>query len=148
MIAAVRLLRLLLLVFVGAVAVAVPALVTAHPLPGAPQCPIFPANNPWNQRVDRVPVTSNSAQLIASIGLGAPVHPDFGAGFYSGGPIGIPITIATERTRPVPVSFGYASESDRGPYPIPRQARIEGGPSSSGDRHVIVVDRANCKDYE
>ena len=25
----------------------------AHPLPGAPACPVFPADNPWNQRVDR-----------------------------------------------------------------------------------------------
>jgi hypothetical protein len=129
-------------------AAAVPALVAAHPLPGAPTCQIFPANNPWNQRVDRVPVASNSAKLIKSIGLGAPVHPDFGAGFYGGGPIGIPITIATRRTRFVRVSFTYASESDRGPYPIPPGVRIEGGRSASGDRHVIIVDRANCKDYE
>jgi hypothetical protein len=46
------------------------------------------------------------------------------------------------------VSFDYASESDRGPYPIPRSVPIEGGRSSSGDRHVIVVDRDSCRDYE
>ncbi len=42
----------------------------------------------------------------------------------------------------------YASESNPGPYPIPRNAQIEGGPSSTGDRHVIVVDTGNCTDYE
>src|SRR5581483_9940074 len=67
-----------------------PALSRAHPLPGAPRCPVFPANNPWNERVDRLPVAQDSARLIASIGLSAPVHPDFGSGLYNGAPIGIP----------------------------------------------------------
>jgi hypothetical protein len=48
----------------------------------------------------------------------------------------------------VRVSFDYADESDKGPYPIPRNAPIEGGSSSDGDRHVIVVDRDRCKLYE
>lgn len=41
---------------------------------------MFPSENPWNQRVDRLPVAGNSTRLIASIGLGNPVHPDFGSG--------------------------------------------------------------------
>jgi hypothetical protein len=126
----------------------VPSLVGAHPLPAARGCPIFPANNPWNQRVDRLPVAKDSARLIASIGLGDPVHPDFGSGLYQGAPIGIPYAVVSGRTRRVRVSFGYASESDRGPYPIPRGVPIEGGPRSNGDRHVIVVDRSSCRDYE
>ena len=64
----------------GTAAVAVPALVSAHPLPAAPNCPIFPADNPWNQRVDRLPVAKDSAAIIAAIGLNDPVHPDFGSG--------------------------------------------------------------------
>src|SRR5690242_11141487 len=73
-------------------AVALPALGGAHPLPKAPNCSIFPADNPWNQRVDGLPVAPNSARLIASIGLSAPVHPDFGT-FWNGAPNGIPITV-------------------------------------------------------
>ena len=46
------------------------------------------------------------------------------------------------------MSFDYADESDRGRYPIPRRVPIEGGRSSDGDRHVIVVDRARCRLYE
>jgi hypothetical protein len=129
-------------------AIAVPALVGAHPLPGAPKCPVFPANNPWNQRVDRLPVAAHSAQLIASIGSSAPVHPDFGSGLYGGQPIGIPYAVVSHRARRVHVSFLYASESDRGPYPLPSWVPIEGGSNSSGDRHVIVVDRKTCVDYE
>jgi hypothetical protein len=129
-------------------AIAVPALVSAHPLPGAPDCPVFPANNPWNQRVDRLPVAGNSAAIIASIGLNDPVHPDFGSGLYDGEPIGIPFAVVGSNTRKVPVTFQYASESDKGPYPLPRGVPIEGGYGSSGDRHVIVVDRDTCTDYE
>ncbi|HUA71603.1 MAG TPA: hypothetical protein VMA96_10985 [Solirubrobacteraceae bacterium] len=129
-------------------AVAVPALVSAHPLRGAPNCPVFPANNPWNQRVDRLPVAKNSAAIIATIGRGDPVHPDFGSGLYDGEPIGIPFAVVGSSTRKVPVTFQYASQSDKGPYPLPRGVPIEGGYGSSGDRHVIVVDRDTCTDYE
>src|SRR5579884_1994223 len=125
----------------------VPALVWAHPLPGAPRCSIFPPNNPWNQRVDRLPVAKDSARLVASIGLADPVHPDFGT-VWDGAPNGIPYAVVSGRTPRVPVHFAYASESDRGRYPLPPKAPIEGGPRATGDRHVIVIDRATCRDYE
>jgi len=111
-------------------------------------CPVFPATNPWNQRVDRLPVARNSAALIRSIGLQAHFHADFGSGTWDGGPIGIPYTVVRAGQRRVPVSFDYASESDRGPYPIPSNAPIEGGRNASGDRHVLIVDKAACKLYE
>jgi hypothetical protein len=126
---------------------AIPGVVLAAQLPGAPGCPVFPADNPWNQRVDRLPVAADSAQYIAAIGLDAPVHPDFGT-VWDGAPNGIPYTVVGGSTRNVRVRFLYASESDRGPYPIPRKVPIEGGPRATGDRHVIVVDRATCTDYE
>jgi hypothetical protein len=129
------------------VGMAVPALSGAHSLPGARNCPIFPANNPWNQRVNQLPVAANSSRYITAIGLGDPVHPDFGT-VYDGAPNGIPYTVVSSRTRRVPVHFLYASQSDRGPYPIPAKAPIEGGSHATGDRHVIVVDRSNCRDYE
>jgi len=129
-------------------AVVLPSLVSAHPLAGAPGCAVLPADNPWNQRVDRLPVANNSARVIAAIGLNDPVHPDFGSGLYNGEPIGIPYEVASSKTHKVRVSFQYASESDRGPYPLPRGVPIEGGYGSSGDRHVIVVDRDTCTDYE
>ena len=109
-------------------------------VPGARGCPIFPANNPWNERVDRLPVASDSGALIAAIGLDAPVHPDFGS--FAG--YGIPYTVVGHSTTRVRVSFDYADESDKGPYPLPTHPRIEGG----GDRHVLLVDRDACKLYE
>ena len=115
-------------------------------LPGT-NCPVFPADNPWNQRVDRLPVARDSPQLIARIGADNPVHPDFGT-VYAGAPNGIPYAIVTNQTQRVPVSFQYASESDRARYPLPRNVPIEGGARSGGDRHVIVVNRDTCTDYE
>ena len=49
--------------------IALPALGRAHPLTGAPHCEVFPSNNPWNERVDRLPVARDSQTLIATIGL-------------------------------------------------------------------------------
>jgi hypothetical protein len=124
------------------------AMALGHPVTGAPRCPVFPRSNPWNQRVDKLPLVANSAAIIRSIGSDGGVHPDFGSGLYNGAPIGIPYTTAGRRTKKVRVSFDYADESDKGPYPLPPNAPIEGGANSDGDRHVIVVDRSACKLYE
>ena len=85
---------------VAAVVMALLAGSSAHALrlPGARHCPVFPATNPWNQRVDGLPVASDSAQLIASIGLDSPVHADFGSGTWDGGPIGIPFDVVTRNS--------------------------------------------------
>jgi hypothetical protein len=117
-------------------------------LPAARHCPVFPANNPWNQRVDKLPVSANSAELISSIGLDSPVHADFGSGKWDGGPIGIPFDVVSRKTRGSRVSFEYADESNRVRYPIPRHVHIEGGPQASGDRHAILVDKSTCRLYE
>jgi hypothetical protein len=140
---------LALLPFVAVLAVsAALARSAAGPGPSVAGCPVLPADDAWNLRVDRLPVARDSATLVRSIGLAAPVHADFGSGTWDGGPIGIPYTVVGAGQRRVRVSFDYADESDRGPYPIPRDAPIEGGPRATGDRHVIVVDKAACKLYE
>ncbi len=120
----------------------------AHRLPKAPGCPILPKSNAFNQRVDRLPRAANSDTLIDSIGRDARFHADFGSGTYDGGPIGIPYTVVRKTQKKVPVTFEYADESDRGRYPIPAGAPIEGGANADGDRHVLVVDRDRCKLYE
>jgi len=117
-------------------------------LPSARHCPVFPASNPWNQRVDKLTVAADSAQMIASIGLDAPVHADFGSGKWDGGPIGIPFDVVSNSTRRAHVSFEYADESNRVRYPIPRNVQIEGGAHATGDRHAILVDKSTCELYE
>jgi hypothetical protein len=117
---------------------------SASRLPGAPRCPVFPATNAWNQRVDALPVAAGSDAIVAAIGRDDHMHADFGSGLWEGAPIGIPITVVGRSTPRSRVAFEYASESDRGPYPIPAGVKIEGG----SDRHAILVDRDACRLYE
>jgi hypothetical protein len=127
---------------------------------------VFPANNWWNLDVSAAPVDSQSQALIDWISGRTPqnptatrrVHPDFGPP-----PYGIPY-IGVGADQPLlPVTFSpYGSQSDPGApgrppgYPIPNEARtqpnyIEGGVSgggSSGDRHLILIDRDRWLLYE
>lgn len=126
---------------------------TVSPPPGGPggwaqngplgNCPVFPPDNAWNTPVDDAPVHPDSAEILAFIRDhgGDHLHPDFGGG----GAYGIPyITVAGTQPR-VPVTFtAYGDESDPGPYPVPLDAPVEGG----SDRHVLAVDRDNCRLFE
>ena len=103
---------------------------------------VFPPDNPWNRDVSRDPVDPNSDNLVASIGVDKPLHPDFGTKY------GIPYVVVPGTQPQVPVSFQYADESDPGPYPVPPDAPIEGGPDAKGDRHVLVIDRDRWVLYE
>lgn len=123
-------------------------LATAVLAPTVGGCPVFPADNAWNRRVDGLPVARNSAPLIRSIGLDAQFHADFGSGTWDGDPIGIPYTVVDGGQRRVRVTFDYADESDREPYPIPSNVPIEGGRQADGDRHVLIVDKTACRLYE
>ena len=108
---------------------------------------VFPADNPWNQSVDHAKVDTLSTMILRRIGNDKALHPDFGT-IYQGVPNGIPYVVVPGSQPKVDVTFRYADESDPGPYPIPPDAPIEGGPKGQGDRHVLVVDRDNGKLYE
>ncbi len=123
------------------------AMTTSTDETGTPTgCTIFPADNPWNTDISGYPVHENSDAFIASIGLDTGMHADFGTE-WEGAPIGIPwVQVPGDQAR-VPVTFEY-DDSDPGPYPIPPDAPIEGGPDSDGDRHILAVDLDNCMLYE
>jgi hypothetical protein len=104
----------------------------------------FPAASLWNQPVDTAQVDPNSAAILALIGTTKSLHPDFGANF-GGGPFGIPYIVVPDTLTRVTVPFGYAGESDPGPYPIPANPPIEPG---GGDSHLLVVTQNEWKLYE
>jgi len=140
---------LLLAVALGLLTIAGGALAAGPPAatgPAGPRvagCPVFPAGNAWNRDVSRDPVDARSDGYIRSIGRGLRLHPDFGSGRF--GDYGIPITIASATQPARRLRFtDYPDESDRGPYPIPARARVEGG----SDRHVLVVQRGTCRLFE
>jgi hypothetical protein len=108
---------------------------------------VFPPTDLWNRDISHDPIDPNSDALISSIGLRKPLHPDFGT-TYNGIPNGIPYVIVGRDQARVTIKADYKDESDPGPFPIPRDAPIEGGPQSTGDRHVLVIDRDNWVLYE
>jgi hypothetical protein len=117
------------------------------PLPGT-NCPVFPPDNYWNTRIDNLPVHPMSAAWLSRMHSSLRLHPDFGPSFGAQSvPYGIPITIVNGGPR-VPVTFEYASESDRVKYPLSAVTLIEGGADSDGDRHAIVVDASTCQLFE
>ena len=139
---------------------------TAHvsalgPYPSLGACPVFPAppaslpatapsqpnESAWNQEISRAPVDPRSAAYISYIDShgGDRLHPDFG----SPRSYGFPYAVVGAGRRRLPIHYtAYGSESDRGPFPIPKGAPVEGGQRSEGDRHVLVVDRSSCTLYE
>jgi hypothetical protein len=117
-------------------------------VPGAPGCPMFPANNVWNTDVSKLPVDSHSAAWLRSMAAGSTyLHPDFGPD-QGGYPYGIPFNVVTNAHSRVRIRFEYASESNRAPYPFGPDTRIEGGKNAGGDRHAIMVNKSTCKLYE
>ena len=120
---------------------------TPTPTPGSGACTVFPSDNPWNTDISGYPVNPNSAAYINFIGPTKFLHPDFGT-FYNGEPIGIPYVVVPGNQPRVVVAFQYADESDPGPYPIPDNPPIEGGPNSTGDRHILMLGLDRCELHE
>ncbi|TAK71274.1 MAG: hypothetical protein EPO13_00085 [Actinomycetota bacterium] len=122
---------------------------SSAPLPGT-ACPVFPADNVWHADVQRLAVHPRSRQWLAATGAGKRrLHPDFGPSYgEQSEPYGIPVTVVGAGHGAVGVDFDYADESDRRPYPLGDDTRIEGGRDARGDRHAIVVDATTCTLYE
>ena len=113
--------------------------------PALANCPMFPANNFWNARVDSLPIHPMSDLWVDSIGRGESFHMDFGSGTWDGGPIGIPYNILSGSTvNKYTLDFYYPDESDAGPYPIPDNPQIEYG----SDHHILVLETDTCTLYE
>jgi hypothetical protein len=110
---------------------------------------VFPADNYWNAPVDDLPVHPRSDQWLQHMSPGSRLHPDFGPSYGEQPvPYGIPVTVVGSDHARVPVQFQYRAESDRVPYPLGPDTRIEGGPGAGGDRHAIIVDKDSCTLYE
>ena len=113
----------------------------------SPTAPSQPDQSAWNQDISRAPVAANSAAVIAYINANGSdhLHPDFG----SPRAYGFPYAVVGAGQRRLPIRYtAYGSESDRGPFPVPSRAPVEGGRRSEGDRHVLAIDRARCVLYE
>jgi hypothetical protein len=109
------------------------------------RCRIFPADNVWNRDISHEPVDPDSDRYMRGMNADREkLHPDFG----SNPAYGIPWFTVARRAPRATMQFKYDEESDPGPYPFPDDAPVEGGPDADGDRHVIAIDREECKLYE
>lgn len=132
------------------------ALLTAScehvPIPGVENCRLTPVNSFWRANVTSLPVHPSSATWIATAGgAGRPIKADFGSGLWDGGPIGIPYDVVPGTAPKRTITFDEPDESDLVGYPVPNPPTVEGGttnPVNDGDRHVIMVDKDNCRLYE
>jgi hypothetical protein len=130
--------------------------------------PLFPPDNWWNVDVSGAPLDLNSASFINFIGSTRGLHPDFGGDVNPGDPsstdiYGFPYS-SVPGTQPLEtVTFvEFDDQSDHGApgrppgYPIPVAARTQGkwieggdpGGGTSGDHHMLIVDRDNRILYE
>jgi hypothetical protein len=150
----------------GLVAAAASTLGGAIPGP----LPVFPRDNWWNLDVSTAPIDPSSTSFITFIGSTRAMHPDFGGDVSPGSAqiYGFPYAIVDSTVTPRAVQFQYADESDGVNhatnqsvpfYPIPDEAIaqahwVEGGEPgnvdlrSSGDRHLLMVDRDRRYLYE
>src|SRR4051794_31132655 len=119
-----------------------------QPDPTAGYCPMMPADSYWHADVRNLPTNARSTGWVNSLGRTSRFHTDFGSGTWQGAPIGFPYSVVGGAQAKVPISFYYPEDSDAGPYPLPWDAPVEGGQSSTGDRHVLTVDSSTCKLYE
>ncbi len=113
------------------------------PIPGASNCPMFPADNVWNTPIANLPVNPDSAQWLAAMDASTT-----NLNFVNGPTYGMPITVPPASQPFVNITFTSPGYNDPGPYPFGPNTGIEGGPDATGDRHAIMVDPANCLDYE
>jgi hypothetical protein len=102
---------------------------------GASACKIFPSDNPWNTDVSALEVDAEAMRTLR-MSPEAKIHLDWG----------IPVTVGNAAA-PVPITWtsSYGErESDKGPYPIPLEAKIEDG----SDRHIVFLAKDTCTLYE
>jgi hypothetical protein len=103
-------------------------------------CPVFPADNAWNTRVDdvtRFPTHARSATYLASMNAATGLHPDLGD--WSHNQWGVPWETVPASQPGAPMTF-VDPQSDRGPYPFPPNARSNG--------NVVVLQSETCLLFE
>lgn len=110
---------------------------------------VLPRNNPWNEDISRRPVHPDSDALVASVGW------DKGLLFN----LDMAFVLVPPAQPRLDVRIRETAESDRGPFPVPDNAPVEGWPldgrtleasqrEGGSDRHMIVVDPVNGMLYE
>jgi serine/threonine-protein kinase len=123
---------------------------TGAPAPSTCRRPLLPANAPWNQRADALPVDANSAAIIGAL----QAH-GWGAGHMQIDR-SIHVMCDADGTAPkmtfTPTKDSYNPDCDLAPVPIPKGGHIEGETgyncTHNGDCHLIVIAPTEHRLYE
>lgn len=111
---------------------------------------VMPKDNPWNEDISERPVHPDSDKIVDTVGRNLRFRWNHD----------MPFMLVPPNQPRVDVLMEDPGESDPGPFPIPDDAPVEGGPLSGpdlakyqregadGDRHLILVDPAAMKLYE
>lgn len=116
-------------------------------------CTLYPPDHYMNAvDVDTLAVDPRSAAWLGDLGGGedAPVQVTSGMlrdGIRGGTPLNVVDSRETGFTR-VFLNYSYSPRSFPGPYPIPRQPKVQGHPGAAWDKRLMVVDTADCRAYE
>jgi serine/threonine-protein kinase len=123
---------------------------TGAPAPSSCRRPLLPANAPWNQRADALPVDASSAAIIGAL----QTH-GWGAGHMQIDR-SIHVMCDPDGTAPkmtfTPTKDSYNPDCDLAPVPIPKGGHIEGEAgyncTHNGDCHLIVIAPMEHRLYE
>jgi hypothetical protein len=115
-------------------------------------CQLYPRNHFLNAtNVDRLPVSSSSAAWTGSLGgSSTKLVAGFTSAVWSGSRPGMPMNVVDSRKigmTSVLLDHTY-TDSYNGGYPVPASPVVEGAPNPEWDKHVIMVDQADCTSYE
>jgi hypothetical protein len=115
-------------------------------------CQLFPPDHYLNAtNVDRLPVHPKSAQWTSFLARDGRTLKAPSSSIWNGARSGMPINVVDSRTqsmRNVVLDHSWTAHNYTGGYPIPSAPRLEGYPSAEWDRHLIMVDVADCSAYE
>lgn len=122
---------------------------------------IFPPGDTWHQDISRWPKHADSDAIVDSMGGDKPLRCNYDMNF---------VIVPPDQRRVAVAIESYPDVSDRGPFPVPNDALVEGWPfpdgqnpkvaglsiedhqrnvrNIDGDRHMILVDPGNHRLHE
>ncbi len=115
-------------------------------------CDLFPADHYLNAtNIDRLPVHPSSDQWLSGHRSRGTKLSTPSSTVWEGSSTGIPINVVDSRTtsfKNVAYTMSVSPHEYRGRMPIPSSPRLEGYPGAAWDRHLLILDVADCTAYE
>ncbi len=116
-------------------------------------CALYPPDHYMNAiQVDTLPVDPRSQTWLEDLGAGSAAPLRFPTSrIWDGARGGVPLNVVDSDQigfTDVTLSPDYVSRAYTGPYPIPPDPKVQGYPSAQWDKHLLIVDTADCQAYE